>query len=1052
MIFKDPVEFLNRFRTNHPKQAKFGDNLRLLAFYSFERLEIFIQEFNGNYDLIAALCELIFEMDVFDRSDIKNYKTCIIAFNPDYKVDEIPEAVIEAIGIIHINYHQLSHINQHEFSDSLCQSQILAIKEAAVQVFAQALLETLLGFYMVKPQQMLEMGTDAFMNNPILRQKFGHSKNIQKYLNKLDPIEKTYFKVIYQQFAPYVSDVNHAFCLNTVFQSLVKGSVELLAKRRLNQEGSLHTADIMTNKATYFERSGYVKSNLIPRLRHKAARNTSRKYHGKQYSPKEIGAAVYIQRWWEKLRESDQTVAVNNKTGNHSDIAHHIISNDPNLRKSVNRKQIDRFVKLMSTDKWHEDEMFKSNDYQHYALAAFLSGRISEWQLTTVLKYRSAQRVFGDLTTYPLLTEKYEEVDFAKVRESLMELEGLVEIIKTIPFDELSENKEKTLTISKEQADAYSKYIDLTKKISVMLGEQFPDGLKFSAKAKEHLLPFMMRRVSTATLEPYFRKPITTEQLVIFSKLVAALPESERIFYIPTNLTKELANQKILFDKDYPAVYLSAGTYFAYKLAVYGTSAARLDSRFGKLSIDDIEAGERANVRPGALGTVDSFKTTRVHSVDVSQHLAEIHDGWHSEVFSNFSDAVKPMIFAIVDIARRCSGFEWSREMWSTVDFSFLSQVGQKDIKDGSAYNNSSNFLSTTRFFSHLVHYDLAPWLFGDAKISEHAHYFNSSSNTLFELEKAAPCYLGWIVFIDLVLHPIKWLNLNVDTEMLFGLTKKIHGFVSECYQFIAEAQITIAVLKLTIFYYLKNMKEIVEINNIIDELHEAKQLADVSVIKIRGKGNGLCLQFADLAIDKTIETVAKLVKRIRDRHDQLKVKTQRNADAQMTLYCYVLADPKKDLRTQIKNSITKNGVTLYQSKEILVDKLAKEYFGLDCFKIANDSYIPIIIELEMPEKSFPETQNRTIMSPPSFLCQNHQAMYSSFWKRDEASIDVNNIKACYELDCFYIPDWRGDENEFRLLVGETLINLQLSKSLRMTGSTESPEKNKDWFQPGFLL
>lgn len=944
MFIEDPKEFLNRF------SPRFGDEMTTHALCSFDRLSKILAVFPGNFPLIEAMLALVFQQEKLNLNDVN---TCVAAFSPSTFPESIPKEVYEELQIIHINYHQFSHVFPY-FSKlhDLGESQRLAIKQAAVKIFAITLTDSIIPY--------LEISLDDFSKafdacaNALPEVRMGL---IGKFSSQLSSKE-LYCQNIEDALLRQANGLTDELDLKSFLRILTKASVEILAKRRLNQ------GQFSPPPSTLFA------DHQLPRIRHLAAKENSKKIV-REIPEDEVMATRYIQRWWRRWMLSPRTVKVNSLSGNHSDEAHHVVALDPNVRKSVNPKSIAHFVEVMKTEKWAENKIFQEDHYQYYAISAYLSGKISRWQLTTVLKYRSAKQDLGEMQVFPILVGEYHETTFEAMSHFVTRYSALKPIIEGIPFEEMSKREDRTISLTREQGEALSEYREVCSKMKTP-----SSSLPFTQEALRYLLPNMMLDPKNKLFESHFRKPLTQEQFNDFSLRVGKLPPSERIFYKPLHMTEEKAAQNILFKKDYPPVYLSESAYHAYKETVYAEKNSLLDSRFGQFSKEDIEAGERENVRPGALASGKSFQTMKVHGVKVTQHAAENHDAYHAEVFSNISPYFKPMIFAILDCLRVATDHQWSTELWQIVDALYVSALSATDVNNSVfCISEKPTFWETNRFFSHLLNTDFSP---------------------LLRTFASGP--LALVLALDLVTHPVKWKNLNVLEKNLTGDIKKTLDYVHQYYRATIGIPVGLAILKLQIFYH-RNMEKNLQLNEKIETLFKQKKLSDFGFRKGKEKAGTLMIHrlsfyYGDLILDEK-EAVKKVVDLIERQYVALAFKSAEKTEKILKVYASISIDPKKNLGKQIEQRL-EGQLFLYADPSLMLDTLESQ---------------SSIMELRVSESM--------ILAKSIFPLAREFLFWGKLTRKE-------NFVALYDIDYFKNPD-RKEPNQYQFFIGKMHKNEKAS-------------------------
>jgi len=754
----------------------------------------------------------------------------------------------------------------------------------------------------------------------------------------------------------YLDNTEQKFCAAHQLKNLLMSSATFLIRKRFNQimrpvenlrqNGSkdLELDSKLTTFLWRFEHKTLMEDHSEARVRHQATR-VSAKRLSNQYSNREIQAAIRIQRAFKKRLYSLwlNLMPVNIKSGNHSDLAHHMVALEPNVKKSVNLGMVNHFVQLMQTSHWHEAPLFHEHDnYQYYAVSAMLAGKITTEQCATLLRWRSAKEIAKEITTYsilasdqtkPLLTQHEK---FNNLIQGVHDIGTLYANNKenqaqpVVPSEEITSRlKNAVTTFLNEQANDTQKIPQLIIENMINLANKIKDGsyqrdielayalfaardntdkenpavrnfevdlilatakghltltqgatalqwfcdqrdklyklaLQFSDKlttkeatqlfkllvqsmlqnggdsrymnallaelkndleakinhytplsseARDFLVPWLTNKSKTD--QTRFSPTLNSEQVIEFTRLVAELPASERVFY-RIKPTRNLEYGFLSGDEEF--IELSEGALSILNMLAYGNNAAKCDLRFGKFSIDDIELAERHDFRPAPIATATTFATTHVHDTDVTQYENNLHDLFHVNELSALSPKPRTMILALIDLFRQISGYKWSKLKWELTDFNYTTSLID-EIRTESSQSKAVE-ISTQDVAQKIL-----------LRVFKQEFFITHQSDGT-ELTSSDPKSIFWGLMIDMVKRPLKWQFYGLTGNQFDTNLQHYFNFTERCLPFIQHDEIKIAIIKMKIFYAYRNFHDLDLLNQKIYECQQDGTLGEVSFIR----------------------------------------------------------------------------------------------------------------------------------------------------------------------------------------------------------------------------
>ena len=270
-------------------------------------------------------------------------------------------------------------------------------------------------------------------------------------------------------------------------------------------------------------------------------------------------------------------------------------------------------------------------------------------------------------------------------------------------------------------------------------------------------------------------------------------------------------SQEIYLSRSDDTPIFSEGVLDAINIARCGlNNAVKAQPMLGQITREDIEFWARKGCRPKAISAGGTYETLYVHGEAVSQTKATTHDEIHAFITSHFDLRARLLFYRMIDLFRFLrNGAEtpWSKSIWQLVDGVFAG----KAINDLKMLESGvlRGFL-TERFCFFLKTLEQLP--------------DEDAGNKIFPVvftTQDHPSSSGFLLAIDMVFNTAIYEQAGVEFLYLREHSEryaKLFDFVSNYASFIAADNTDVRVLKLAIFWQLKNRKEIAEANRLIDE------------------------------------------------------------------------------------------------------------------------------------------------------------------------------------------------------------------------------------------
>ncbi|MDQ2994904.1 MAG: hypothetical protein M3R00_08195 [Pseudomonadota bacterium] len=683
-------------------------------------------------------------------------------------------------------------------------------------------------------------------------------------------------KVMSAHMGYYIDNAEQRFSASHIVRTLLVASANVLIRKRFNQTiCPLEQLECVTLKfdsdiAVFnwkFAHKSIIVDHSESRIRHQLSRVDAKNFKSKKYNHKHVQAAITIQRFVKKLTRSNNIakMKVNNISGDHSDLAHHMIALEANLRKSMNITANAEFLRAMQTSQWHRHEMFQTVYYQHCAIAAMLAGKISTDQCGTLLRWRSANAITSTMATYSILATE----DVPKVESHEQKLGRLrdfaSEFIRVLDFIENTDPKEEDLDLElRARLDEATGTFRSANNIIPPLLEQYM--MKTVTKYKE----------GTWKTDPDMRKDENLYKDIIWAVTYGHLTLNagtyilqwfdalkEREIQSEQPATKLLEQLDILENKQqkslkmgqdaikllYPWLQRTDATnkqinaialtheqiqkfielvaelppserifyHFTVgqraKSAFLFTNTAIIELSEGAKAIYNMIAygkhAAKCDLRFGHFGTDDIEKSERdslrpgaIATVNSKQTI-NVHDEDVTQYEADYHDNGHAVLLSSFSLQPRNLIFVLA-DVFRNVSGYKWSKALWNIVDFAFPSVEADRKLTTEQTFALPIFKDFMPVL------------FQLEAMIFGEPKRGSPKNLFWALIIDMLKHPLKWQFHGVDVNNLTSDLAQYYQFAHKHYDLIRNDSDIIAVIKLTVFFENRN-DDVAKLNHMLE-------------------------------------------------------------------------------------------------------------------------------------------------------------------------------------------------------------------------------------------